>query len=215
MTFAAKLASVGSVAAGAVGSGGGGAYYASLETIEAKLKGKLLGSYDDFKSTWEHKYKKLQEGKDSLSETLKKIKDGKEMALHCHKNYSSTHKSIFSKGEDSELLEETKKWCTQTFKDQLSIEFKTGGKVLDVTSSNTDESEFKANYKKLKSHDEKAEGSLTEELKKLAPTADDSTSAQNWQKLQSYCKSVHDQYLTLATVEAFKVAKKYCIKAGT
>ncbi|CBY92207.1 hypothetical protein HF1_01990 [Mycoplasma haemofelis str. Langford 1] len=214
MTFAAKLASVGSVATGAVGTGVGGAYYSSLETIEGKLKGKILGNYDTFKSAWDDKQQKLNGDNGTLSEDLKKIKeakDGTDLSLYCHKNYSSTYRSIFSSKENTSLLEETKKWCTQTFKDQLGVGLKSSGKVLKVDSDSEDKENFKENFKKLKTHDEKTEGPLTEKLRSLSPSADTS-SEQNWQQLQSYCKEAQSKYLTVETLEDFKVAKKYCVK---
>ncbi|AEW45034.1 hypothetical protein MHC_00840 [Mycoplasma haemocanis str. Illinois] len=217
MTFAVKLATVGSVAVGTIGTGVGGAYYSSLETIEGKLKGKILGNYDTFKSSWDYKQQKLNGDNTVVNAALKKIKkskDGSNLSSYCHKNYSSTYKSIFSgKGNDS-LLEETKKWCTQTFKDQLGINLKNSGKVLNVDSDSEDKSNFQENFKKLKTHNEKTDGPLTEKLKSLSSTAD-ASHENNWQHLRSYCKEVHSKYITHETLEDFKVAKKYCVKEGT
>ncbi|CBY92181.1 hypothetical protein HF1_01730 [Mycoplasma haemofelis str. Langford 1] len=213
MTFATKLASVSSVATGAVGTGVGGAYYSSLETIESKLKGKILGNYENFKSTWDHKHDQLKKESGVLSEDLKGIKDGKGISLYCQKNYSSTYKSIFSKKGNDSLLKETEKWCTQTFKDQLSVGIGSNGKVLDVDSETTDADEFKTNYKKLKDH-KITEGKLPKNLQDLAPKASEESESK-WKLLQSYCKEIQKKYLTAETLEDFKVAKKYCIKAGT
>ncbi|AEW45021.1 hypothetical protein MHC_00775 [Mycoplasma haemocanis str. Illinois] len=217
MTFATKLATLGSVAIGTTGTGIGGIYYSSLETIGNKLKGKILKNYDDFKSTWEHKYKQLPDNNETLSEDLKKIKtakSSKDLFLYCQKNYSSTYKRIFSKKGDDLILQETEKWCTQIFKDQLSVVASVGnnGKVLAV-DSDTDAAEFKENYKKLKDHNS-SEGQLPKKLQDLAPNANTEADSK-WKSLQSYCKEIQKKYLTTETLEDFKIAKKYCIKAGT
>ncbi|CBY92206.1 hypothetical protein HF1_01980 [Mycoplasma haemofelis str. Langford 1] len=215
MTGATKAVAAFCGIGGTCGAAAGGIILSSTETIGSLVKDQVLGTTEEFNSSWKDQHKKLIEYSGELSPELKNIKEKhndnareasrEALKTWCTNSYSKTYKTPISKANDS-LLREVKTYCIQSVKEKLTASISKGTVLTGAGHSN----EFKENYKTLKNHDEKKDGILDSELVPLKENSD-STFETGWSKLQMWCDKYHGTPFKGET-DLFKNLKKYCIK---
>ncbi|AEW45009.1 hypothetical protein MHC_00715 [Mycoplasma haemocanis str. Illinois] len=200
--------------AGVTGTGIVGVHYHSVETIGSKIKNSVLGIDKDFDDAWSDQFKKLEQ-ESEITGSLKTIKDkykgnnkegGQAVKRWCQRVYESTYKSKLM-GPNEDYLKNAKKFCILTLSERLSNAIQSSDKILSF-ENNTDESSYKSNYDKIKSHDDNTMGALPKELSDLRNHQDQSST--KWNVIQSFCKKKIPTPFT--NMDDFKIVKKYCTK---
>lgn len=174
----------------------GVSYYASIETIENKLKEKLL-PIEGFDSEWTELAKSIN-GKD-IPNLNKKDKDG--LKLWCQEQVKKTYKSMFN-NEDTNTKTLVETHCVLTFKSKF------GGD--EKIFKNAEDSEIESKLKKLKTK-QTSEQKLDSELSNLQ-IQDTNNSKETKTALFDWCNSKYENGYKGETENQFSLAKELCSK---